>query len=266
MYYDHFGQGISNAFNASGSFGLASKLSNAMGALRTETSPRFVSRTTLPNLPGAISIGTQNFPFVFPQTNTSTAFLISWAWTTRSKLPTEVYNLSIERFTWGLHLRSGIRRSVWPKADAATRSGSAGEPLDPKSGVTYFQAGAQLAAAVDQNPGNAKANVVAIPYFENMFPQVANVSSTSCPNPSHTATQAIYCNEFFVFRKVLGEITALADLDFYCSYGCPAAAPQNRFFQGQFSSLYAWSSMGTAPYNAGRFALRHPMSHAFKGI
>jgi hypothetical protein len=97
MYYDHFGQGISNAFNASGSFGLASKLSNAMGALRTETSPRFVSRTTLPNLPGAISIGTQNFPFVFPQTNTSTAFLISWAWTTRSKLPTEVYNLSIER-------------------------------------------------------------------------------------------------------------------------------------------------------------------------
>jgi hypothetical protein len=90
-----------------------------------------------------------------------------------------------------------------------------------------------------------------------MFPQLATGGKS--------ATQNIYTNEFAVFRKVLGETTALADLDFYCSYGCPAAAPQNRFFQGQFSSLYAWSSMGTASYNAGQFVLRHPMSHGFQG-
>jgi hypothetical protein len=136
---------------------------------------------------------------------------------------------------------------------------------DPKSGTTYFQAGAQLAALVDQNGGSAKATVPAIAYFENMFPNLASVSTTACPNPSHTATQAIYCNEFAVYRKVLGETTALADLDFYCSYGCPASAPTNRFFQGQFSSLYAWSTIGSASYNAGQFVLRHPISHGFQG-
>jgi hypothetical protein len=98
--------------------------------------------------------------------------------------------------------------------------------------VTYFQAGAQLAAAVDQNPGNAKANVVAIPYFENMFPQVA-ISSMSCPNPSHTATQASYFKEFFVFRKVLGEITALADLDFIAAMVVPQ--PRRRIVSSRVS-------------------------------
>ena len=90
-------------------------------------------------------------------------------------------------------------------------------------------------------------------------------SPTACPNPSQRRRRTIYCNEFATFRKVLGETTALADLDFYCSYGCPASAPTNRFFQGQFSSLYAWSTIGTSSYNAGQFVLRHPMSHGFQG-
>jgi hypothetical protein len=267
MYYDHFGQGIVNAFNASGSFGLASKLSSALGSLTTETSPRFVGRSTLPNLPFTPPAATQNFPFILPQTNTSTAFLISWGVDNKIKTPySEVFNLSIERalpggFTFEAAYVGRFGRKLMQQIDLATPTNL----LDPKSGTTYFQAGAQLAALVDKNAGSAKATVPAIPYFENMFPQLANVTSTSCPNPGHTATQAIYCNEFAVFRKVLGETTALADLDFYCSYGCPASAPQNRFFQGQFSSLYAWSSMGTSSYNAGQFVLRHPLTHGFQG-
>ena len=267
MYYDHFGQGIVNAFNTSGSFGLASKLSSALGALTTENSPRFVSRTTLPNLPITPPAATQNFPYILPQTNTSTAFLISWGVDNKIKTPySEVYNFSIERalpggFTVEAAYVGHFGRKLMQQLDLATPVNL----LDSKSGATYFQAGAQLAALVDQNGGSSKATVPAIPYFENMFPQLANVSSTACPNPSHTATQAIYCNEFTAFRKVLGETTALADLDFYCSYGCPAAAPQNRFFQGQFSSLYVWSSMGTSSYNAGQFVLRHPTSHGFQG-
>jgi hypothetical protein len=129
--------------------------------------------------------------------------------------------------------------------------------LDPKSGTTYFQAGAQLAALVDQNGGNKNASVPAIAYFENMFPQLATSTAS--------ATQNIYSKEFAVYRKVLGETTALADLDFYCNYGCPAGAPTNRFFQGQFSSLYAWSTIGSSSYNAGQFVLRHPLSHGFQG-
>lgn len=267
MYYDHFGQGIINAFNASGSFGLASKLSSALGALTTETSPRFVSRSTLPNLPFTPPAAKQTFPFVLPQTNTSTAFLISWGVDNKIKTPySEVFNFSVERalpggFTLEAAYVGRFGRRLMQQIDLATPVNL----LDPKSGTTYFQAGAQLAALVDQHGGSSTASVPAIAYFENMFPQLASVVTKNCPNSSHTATQAIYCNEFATFRKVLGETTALADLDFYCSYGCPANAPQNRFFQGQFSSLYAWSSIGISSYNAGQFVLRHATSHGFQG-
>jgi hypothetical protein len=267
MYYDHFGQGIINAFNASGSFGLASKLSSALGSLTTETSPRFVNRTTLPNLPFTPPATKQTFPFVLPQTNTSTAFLISWGVDNKIKTPySEVFNLSVQRalpggFTLEAAYVGRFGRRLMQQLDLATPVNL----LDSKSGTTYFQAGAQLAALVDQHGGSSAASVPAIAYFENMFPQLASVVTKNCPNSSHTATQAIYCNEFATFRKVLGETTALADLDFYCSYGCPANAPQNRFFQGQFSSLYAWSSIGISSYNAGQFVLRHPTSHGFQG-
>ena len=267
MYYDHFGQGIINAFNASGSFGLASKLSSALGSLTTENSPRFVNRTTLPNLPFTPPATKQTFPFVLPQTNTSTAFLISWGVDNKIKTPySEVFNLSVERalpggFTFEAAYVGRFGRRLMQQIDLATPVNL----LDTKSGTTYFQAGAQLAALVDQNGGSSTASVPAIAYFENMFPQLASVVTKNCPNSSHTATQAIYCNEFSIFRKVLGETTPLADLDFYCDYGCPANAPQNRFFQGQFSSLYAWSSIGVSSYNAGQFILRHPTSHGFQG-
>jgi hypothetical protein len=268
MYYDHFGQGVVNAFNSYGSFGLASQISSALGSLTTENSPRFVSRTTLPTLPSAPVPATQTFPYVLAQTLAQgSAFGISWGVDNRIKTPySEVYNLSIERalpggFTLEAAYVGRFGRKLMQQLDLATPVNLA----DPKSGATYFQAGAQLAALVDQNAGNKKATVPAIPYFENMFPQLANVSTTTCPNPSHTATQAIYCNEFTPNRGGLGETTALADLDFYCVYGCPVSAPTNRFFQGQFSSLYAWSSVGMSSYNAGQFVLRHPSSHGFQG-
>jgi hypothetical protein len=268
MYYDHFGQGIVNAFNSYGSFGLASQISSALGSLTTENSPRFISRTTLPNLPSAPVPATQTFPYVLAQTLAQgSAFGISWGVDNRIKTPySEVYNLSIERalpggFTLEASYVGRFGRKLMQQLDLATPTNLA----DPKSGTTYFQAGAQLAALVDKNAGNKSATVPSIPYFENMFPQLAGVVTKSCPTPNQTATQAIYCNEFTPNRGGLGETTALADLDFYCVYGCPAAAPTNRFFQGQFSSLYAWSSIGMSSYNAGQFVLRHPSSHGFQG-
>jgi Carboxypeptidase regulatory-like domain/TonB dependent receptor len=268
MYYDNFGQGIVNAFNSFGSFGLASQISSALGNLTTENSPRFINRTTLPNLPGTTPAATQTFPYVLPQTLAAgSSFGISWGVDNKIKTPySEVFNLSVQRsLPWGFTFEAAyvghFGRKLMQQLDLATPVNLA----DQKSGATYFQAGAQLAAVVDQNAGNATATVAPIPYFENLFPQLASVSNTKCPNPSHTSTQAIYCNEFVPNRGGLGETTALADLDFYCVYGCPANAPTNRFFQGQFSSLYAWSSIGTSSYNAGQFVLRHPLSHGFQG-
>jgi hypothetical protein len=95
--------------------------------------------------------------------------------------------------------------------------------------------------------------VPTLPYFEDVFPQLANFDYLG-----ESATQAIYTNEWATNRYQLGETNALADLDFYCSYSCPQGS---KFWQPQFSSLYAWASVGMSYYNAGQFTVRHPFSH-----
>ncbi|HEX4037573.1 MAG TPA: carboxypeptidase-like regulatory domain-containing protein [Acidobacteriaceae bacterium] len=264
MYYDHFGQGIINAFNQSGSFGLASKITSPLGQLGPEQAPRFTGRTALPNLPVAAGAATQTFPYAPPTDN----FSISWGVDNKLQTPyAQVFNLSVQRslpggFTLEADYVGRLGRHNLVQSDLAT-------PVnfhDSKSGMSYFQAGAALAAVVDQNNDNSKATVQPIAFFESMFPYMANISTSSCPNPGHTATQAIYCNEWTTYRSVLGETTALADIDFYCSgavaYGCSPS--QSRFWQNQFSSLYSWTSNGASSYNAGQFILRHPMKHGLQ--
>ena len=69
-----------------------------------------------------------------------------------------------------------------------------------------------------------------------------------------SATQNIYSNVWAFQRG--NETTALANLDEFCYPTCgPNTAP--RFFQRQFSSLYAWSNTGGSSYNAGQLILRH---------
>jgi len=264
LYYDHFGQGIINAFNASGSFGLASKITSPLGSLGPEVAPRFTGRNSLPALAVSSGAATQNFPYAPPANN----FSISWGVDNKLKTPySEVFNLSLQRslpggFTIEADYVGRLGRNLLQQSDLTAPTNF----VDTKSGTSYFQAGAQLAALVDSTGNNKKATVPNIPYFENLFPYMANVNTTACPNPNKSATQAIYCNEFTTYRSVLGETTALADIDFYCggsvAYACTAS--QSRFWQNQFSSLFAWTSNGASSYNAGQFILRHPMKYGLQ--
>ena len=254
LYYDHFGQGVINGFNQKGSFGLASSIPSQLGKLTSENAPRFTSRTTLPSIPITTPAATQVFPYTVP----ATTFGISSGIDSELKTPySEVFNVSIQRalpggFTLEAAWVGRFGRKLLQQNDIATPVNL----VDTKSGMSYFQAGAQLAKQVDLNGGNKNGATPAIPYFENLFPQLATGGLS--------ATQNIYTKEFAVYRSVLGESTALADLDFYCSYGCPTAAPMDRFFQGQFSALYVQSTIGSSSYNAGQFVLRHPLSHGFQ--
>ncbi len=269
MYYDHFGQGIINAFNQKGSFGLASNIPSQLGKLTSDNAPRFTGRGNLPTIPVTAPAASQTFPYTLP-VNT---FGINWGVDNKLKTPySEVFNLSVQRalpggFTLEAAWVGRFGRKLLQQLDLATPVNL----LDNASGTTYFQAGAQLSALVDSNYGNNNASVPTIAYFENLFPQMKNLvlrnkaGNITYNGQGKSATQNIYNLEFTTYRKVLGESTALADLDFYCVYTCPANAAQNRFFQGQFSSLYAWSTIGSSSYNAGQFVLRHPLSHGFQG-
>jgi Carboxypeptidase regulatory-like domain/TonB dependent receptor len=258
MYFDHYGEGIVNTFDQNGSFGLSTGISNPAGVLTTETAPRFTSINTLPNIPLGVTPPTVTpYPYTPPA-----AFQITWGADNKLKTPyAEAMDFSVQRevrggFTLEFAYVGRLGRHLLQALDLA-------EPVnfvDPHGGGDYFSNATQLSKLVDANGGNAAASVPAIPYFEDVFPYMANVDY-----PGESATQAIYSDEWAPNRYYNGETTALADINFYCYYTgntCPAGSAQ--FWQPQFSSLYAWSSIGMSYYNAGQITLRHPMSHGLQ--
>ncbi|HTB98700.1 MAG TPA: carboxypeptidase-like regulatory domain-containing protein [Terracidiphilus sp.] len=257
MYFDHFGQGIVRSFDEFGSFGLSTQLDNPAGVYTNENAPRYTgihditynSLCTLPQTPV--------FPYA-PPAGSGCGFSITWGADNHLKTPySEALDFSIDRELPGGFLLEAsyvgrLGRHLLQAVDIA-------EPVDladPKSGSDYFTAGSELSRQVDLNGGNANASVQTIPYFEDVFPQMANHDYSG-----ESATQAIYTNEWAPLRYTYGETSSLADLDFYCDYGCPKGT---QFWQSQFSSLYAWSSIGMSYYNAGQVVLRHPNSHGLQ--
>ena len=259
LYFDHYGEGLVNSFDQEGSFGLSASLSNPSGQMGFETAPRFTGANALPAIPLPAATATQGFPYAPPSGN----FGVDWGLDNKLKTPyAESFNLSAQReMPGGFMVEAAyvgrLGRHLLEQIDLA-------EPVDysdPKGGGDYFSAAKKLSALVDAN-GDRAATVSAIPYFEDVFPYMQNFDS-----PGESATQAIYNNEWVPTRDLAGETTALADLDFFCwnsqkkmSYNCPA---QPRFWNSQFSSLYAWDTIGTSSYNALQFTMRHPSAHGF---
>jgi len=275
IYYDHYGQALVNTYDQNGSYGLNSSVTNPAGLYGIEGSakhapaPRFLDRHTLPPIDNGTPTTDLTFPYPAPLGN----FAITWGLDNKIKTPySEAFNASIQRqtkggFTLEVAYVGRLGRHLLQQLDLA-------EPVnfvDPQGGGDYFGNGTQLSKLVDQNNGNyglitdandnavaSLVNVPAIPYFEHVFPYMANVDYAG-----ESATQAIYNNEWAPYRAQYGATSALADIDFYCSYGCPDGY-QSKFWQDQFSSLYVLSSIGSSSYNAGQITLRHPFSHGLQ--
>ncbi len=275
IYYDHYGESLVNAFDQHGAYGISSSIGNPAGQTNSENSPRFVSRTTLPFVAGTAS-PTATFPYAPP----TDGFAITWGLDSKLKTPyTEAFNLSVQhQFSKGWTIEAdyvgNLGRHLLQSLDLT-------EPVDyvdPGGGGDYYTAGAALSRLVDANGGDCHCvydangivigntqTINAIPYFEHLFPWMANFDYAG-----ESATQAIFNDEWVPFRSNLGATTALSDLDFFCfsgsesiDYPCPANL-QSRFWQGQFSSLYALSSIGMSYYNAGQLVVRHPFSHGLQ--
>jgi hypothetical protein len=253
LYFDHYGEGIVNTFDQFGSFGLNSSVENPAGVYTFENAPRFSGVHDVPNN-GSAQPNPISYPYTYPSTN----FAITWGADNKLKTPYgEAMDFSVQRevrggFTLEVAYVGRLGRHLLQAIDLA-------EPVnyaDPKGGGDYFTNATKLSKLVDQNLGNTQASVPTIPYFEDVFPQLANHDYLG-----ESATQAIYTNEWAPNRYEAGETTALADLDFYCNYGCPQGT---KFWQSQFSSLYAWDSIGMSYYNAGQITLRHPFSHGLQ--
>ncbi len=272
IFYDHYGEALVNTFDQNGSFGMSSSISNPAGDYQMEGqcatgcghpgAPRFIDNRTFPNISvGAAGASNITFPYLYPQNN----FAITWGLDSKLQTPySETFDFSVQRelpHGWSVEgdYVGRLGRHLIQQLDLA-------EPVDyvdPSGGGDYFAAGSQLSREVDQNAGNygnafsgtTPVSVAPIQYFEDVFPFMAGVDF-----PGESATEAIYNNEWAPYRGILGATTALSDIDFFCYYGCPAGY-QSKFWQDQFSSLYALSTIGMSYYNAGQFILRHPTSH-----
>jgi hypothetical protein len=251
VYYDHFGQGIVDSFDQAGEFGLVTSNQAPVGAANADTAPRYVSETAIPtSIIPSISV-TGPTP-VIPGND------LALAWGVDQSLATPysyAFNFGIQtQLRNNLMLETTytgrLGRHLLQMRDVATPT----DLTDPQSGMDYFAADKQIDQLNDAK--TPMANVPKIPYWENMFPWMAGNGMT--------ATQAIY-NLYFGnnpgpaagFRG--NEASALFILD-----TVPGVSPANeeyRFFDPQYSSLYAWSSMGTSSYNGLQVGLHQQQYH-----
>ena len=271
IYYDHFGEALVNDVDRHGSFGLSSAITNPSAGLYSiegdcasgcgnPGAPRFVGRNTLPNIPFQGVSQQATFPYLYP----NDAFAIQSGLDNHLKTPySETFDLSVQRevkggFTVEAAYVGRLGKRLLQSVDIA-------EPVDyvdPAGGGDYYAAGVALSKVADANDGDPGATVASIPYFENVFPFMANFDYDG-----ESATQAIYSNEWAPARYTNGATTSLADIDFYSPIYGPYPNPSNwtpHFWQDQFSTLYVLSSIGSSYYNAGQLTVRHPMSHGLQ--
>ena len=289
IYFDHFGEGIVNSFDRNGSFGLTTTLTNPAGSQDVDCTPRLTDLFTLPPantrfcnqqvvgpqppaLPGLIT----------PPTGISAgSFAIYWGLDDKLKTPySHVVDFSITRelsrnYVLEASYIGRFAHRLLQEEDLAMPL----DLVDPASKMDYFTAATMLTKAA--NAGTDVSQLANIPFWEHIYPQAAGMpafgiyGSGCAPNAggisssSFTATQAMYD----LFSCYAGnETTALflADLPQPFSLsgkGCvPACATLNgvtapfAFFDDQFSSLYAWRSIGNSSYNSLQLTLSHAMT------
>jgi len=280
IYFDHFGEGITNTFDRNGSFGLTTAIDNAAGVQTPDTSPRFSGLHTIPTQSALGPIveppPTGSFPVYAPDQLNNGGFAITWGLDDKLKTPySHVIDFSITRelpsnFVFEASYVGRFAHRLLQEEDLA-------EPVnlkDTKGGQTYFQAAQALAKQYYAGTDISKITPSLVgKYWEDLFPAAAGPTASNtygcAPNAGGistvTATQAMY-DLFDCYEG--NETTALEVADEPFANGGPGCFPAcatvdgkltngNDFYSPQFSSLFAWRSIGNSAYNAGQFSLRH---------
>ena len=289
IYYDHFGEGITNSFDRNGSFGLTTAISNSAAVQDVDTSARFSDLFTIPTQSAQTTSDCPVSPCsivappptgTFPVTPPTTAFAITWGLDDKLKTPySHVIDFSITReLPHGFVVEGSY---VGRMAHRLLQEEDLAMPLDivdPASKMDYFAAATALTKAA--NAGTDISQLAPIPYWEHLFPAAAGsfgfgigpgglgcAPGNSSFTGTTTATQAMY-DMYSCFAG--NETTGLFVADLLCLPACaqlagqPAGGQPFNFFDNQWSSLYAWRSVGSSVYHAAQFSLRHVMTHGLQ--
>jgi hypothetical protein len=257
-YYDHFGQGIVDSFSQAGEFGLVTSNQAPVGAADADTAPRFSSATTVPtSIIPSINV-TGATPVIPPP-------VLALAWGADQNIR------SPYSYAFNFGVQQQIHRNLILEATYTGRLGrhllqmrdmtEIDDMTDPAGGGDYYAAEKQLDQLNDASTAINK--VPKIQYWEDMFPFMAGGGMS--------ATQNIY-NLYFGnnpgpeagFRGNESSALFLLDIPGFLSPDCTSNNTCYRFFDPQYSSLYAWSSMGTSSYNGAQLALHQQTIHGMQ--
>jgi Carboxypeptidase regulatory-like domain len=275
LYYDHFGQGIVDGFSQFGSFGLTSTQAAPSNIFTPDDAPRYTGRNAIPVLPGGPPPQTVTYPAFPPDDPNTTGFTFNSNGIDGSiKTPYSIAaDFSVQRqigrgWTFEGAYVGRFGRHLLQQRDLA----AATDLVDPKSGLDYYAAARSMSEFALAHGEDTAATIAPNPYLEDLFPTAAaggfsatqNIYTGSggtkaCPSGLRWANRP--GREVGIPYRLGLIATALAN-----GGESPVCAglPPVPYWDPQFSSLFAWSSLGTSSYNAGQFMFRHPMSHGLQ--
>jgi hypothetical protein len=274
MYYQNFGPELAQYYSAGGEYGLSAGVNNPAQGVTVASSPRLGNSLSGMNSIPLSFLGTccsssliPPSTITFPQTPPAGLLAITNGIDQSLKTP---YSYALD-FSIQRQLPGGITLDVAYVGHLAHRLlvlddvGAPGNLVDPKSGVSYYQAAHQLSSLARQNTPDSAINPSTIgptaQYWQNTMAPSSSGNYKLCSNGASTTNmlEAIY-DVFGPNCFLYNETTAIYLID---TAGFPVTPKGGLFsyFNSQYSSLWDWRSIAWSNYNALQVSLKKQMSH-----
>jgi hypothetical protein len=287
IVYDRLGPALLATFDANGSFGLSTTLTNSGGFETPTLAPRATGLTGFNNIPTADVGGNPllapappgTFPQQFPSglDGATGSYAVYWGMDSKLKTP---YSYTLD-LSFGRDLGHNMSLEVSYVGRLSHRLLSqedVASPLDlvdPATHTDYFTAVQALAKLYRAGVPVSQITPASVGSTAQYWTNILQASPTGYATPgfcgaanTSTALQAAY-NLFSCFAN--NETTALQFLDQGAGLADPATGNPiyakggpYTFVDPQFAALDVWRSIGTASYNALQVSVRKHMSHGLQ--
>jgi hypothetical protein len=286
IVYDRLGESFINTFDNAGAFGLSTVLSNPAGSESVATAPRVTGMNTLPtvDLNGnsiLLPAPPGKFPQTFPSTLSTGGFAIAWGLDNTIKTPyAYTIDLSFAReLQGGFSVETAYVGRLGHRLLAQEDVAQPLDLVDKKTGIDYYSAVDALANLYRKGVPTSQITPAMVgktaSYWADMIQPLQNGGAYSLFCSGGNTTSALQAAYDLFSCYTTNETSALSVLDGNSSpYGIQdgvlsgvtynASTGPFSYFNPQYSSLYAWRSVGTTSYNALEVTLRHRILHGFQ--
>jgi hypothetical protein len=273
MYYQNFGPELAQSYSASGEYGLATSAINNDQSGTVASAPRLGGSLSDMNVIPLSYLGTccsQNLipasTITFPQTPPGGSLTITNGIDQSLKTPySYALDLSVQR-----QLPGGMTLDVAYVGHFAHRLlvlddvATPGNLVDPKSGISYYQAARQMSTLGRQGTQDSAINASTVgptaQYWQNMM-QPSTSGYPLCSTGFNATTANMLEAIYDVFDcNLYNETSAIYLID---TAGLPVTPNGGLFsyYASQYSSLWDWRSIAWSNYNALQVSLKKQMSH-----